>query len=284
MDGRRRVVTSGWNNKEDLHPSVILKSRPPPPPVRCNLKMIVFLRYRYGGCGGNGNNFKTSVNCQKNCGGSVEDPVLGEPSVIRQQRPEQTTPTSARGEAGANETTGLRKRKMKRVRILPKDQGSSTKARGSSRFSSQDLQERSLLFDPDETLNDDDKPENRDILSRTRLRSRTSSGSSDLASSSSGPSINIESIRQSFRRPSRTISNLTSISSLSRGEERAGGPRAEVGRVLHRARKVATKGDSRVDAVMKAPPNMKTGGLVVIKSYCRSESNNTTHYQLSWEL
>ena len=198
--------------------------------------------------------------------------MLGEPSVIRQQRPEQTTPTSARGEAGANETTGLRKRKMKRVRILPKDQGSSTKARGSSRFSSQDLQERSLLFDPDETLNDDDKPENRDILSRTRLRSRTSSGSSDLASSSSGPSINIESIRQSFRRPSRTISNLTALSPglhLARGEEKTGGPRAEGGRVLHRARKVSSKGE-RVDAVMRAPPNMKTGGLVVIKSYCRS--------------
>ena len=222
--------------------------------------------YRYGGCGGNGNNFKTSVNCQKNCGGSAE----GDAESEGEQRPEQTTPSTARGEAGANETTGLRKRKMKRVRILPKD-GLSTKARGSSRFSSQDLQERSLLFDPDEALNDDDKIENRDILSRTRLRSRTSSGSSDLASSSSGPSINIESIRQSFRRPSRTISNLTSISSSSssRSEERTGGPRAEVGRVLHRARKVAAKGD-RVDAVMKAPPNMKTGGLVVIKSYCRS--------------
>ena len=198
--------------------------------------------------------------------------MSGEPSVIRHQRPEQTTPTPARGEAGANETTGLRKRKMKRVRILPKDQGSSTKARGSSRFSSQDLRERSLLFDPDETLNDDDKPENRDILSRTRLRSRTSSGSSDLASSSSGPNINIESIRQSFRRPSRTISNLTALSSpglhLARGEERTGGPRAEGRRALHRSRAVSSKGE-RVDAVMRAPPNMKTGGLVVIKSYCR---------------
>ena len=194
----------------------------------------------------------------------MADDVAAAPLVARHQRP-----GPARGEAGANETTGARKRKMKRVRILPKD-GLSTKARGSSaRFSSQDLQERSLLVDSNETNNNDgsanvpDKSETREVLKRARLRSRTSSGLLDLSSSTSSiPSLSVESIRQSFRRPSRTISNLTSISTsslqlLSRGEDER--------RVLHRAR--TPQGD-RVDAVMKAPPHMK-GGLVVIRSYCR---------------
>ena len=45
IDGPRHVVTSGRHNEEELHrcDDVILKSRLPPPPVRCNLKMIVFL-------------------------------------------------------------------------------------------------------------------------------------------------------------------------------------------------------------------------------------------------
>ena len=43
IDGPRHVVTSGRHNEEELHrcDDVILKSRLPP--VRCNLKMIVFL-------------------------------------------------------------------------------------------------------------------------------------------------------------------------------------------------------------------------------------------------
>ena len=161
---------------------------------------------------------------------------------------------------------------MKRVRISPKE-GHNTKARGGSRFNSQELQERSLLLDSNDADNDDrdsvlDQAETRAVLNRARLRARSSSTDSSSITSSS-PSINFDQIRQSFRRSSRTISNLTSsdLQYLSRdSDEKVKGPRVEVRmRLDHRARKVA--GD-RVDAVMKAPPNMK-GGLVVIRSYCR---------------
>ena len=162
---------------------------------------------------------------------------------------------------------------MKRVRISPKEGHVHTKARGVSRSSSQELQERSLLLDSNDADNDDrdsvlDQAETRAVLNRARLRARSSSTDSSITSSS--PSINFDQIRQSFRRSSRTISNLTSsdLQYLSRGDsdEKVKGPRVEVRmRLDHRARKVV--GD-RVDAVMKAPPNMK-GGLVVIRSYCR---------------
>ena len=161
---------------------------------------------------------------------------------------------------------------MKRVRISPKEGHVHTKARGGSRFSSQELQERSLLLDSNDADNDDrgsvlDQAETRAVLNRARLRARSSSTDSSIPSSS--PSINFDQIRQSFRRSSRTISNLTSsdLQYLGReSDEKVKGPRVEARmRLDHRARKVAGE---RVDAVMKAPPNMK-GGLVVIRSYCR---------------
>ena len=165
---------------------------------------------------------------------------------------------------------------MKRVRISPKDgASSSTKARGGSRFNSQELEERSLLLDSDDTDNDDRdsvlaQAETRATLNRARLRSRTAAADTVITSSSSGgQTVNIENLRQSFRRPARTISNLTSAPAAQQqyprerqDAEKVAGPRVSPGRVLHRARKIA------VDAVMKAPPHMKSG-LVVIRSYCR---------------
>jgi len=138
-----------------------------------------------------------------------------------------------------------------------------------------------LLDSNDEDVDNDqddsvlDQAETRKVLNRARLRSI------GLPSDATQSSINFENIRQSFRRPSRTISNLTSpdLQFLGRqDEEKLKGPRADVRlrskesslvRSDHRARKVSSmKSGDRVDAVMKAPPNMK-GGLVVIRSYCR---------------
>ena len=223
---------------------------------------------RYGGCGGNGNNFKTGANCQKNCGGSLEA-EQGAGRGRGSQRGTQQQPSP--GE------TGLRRRKMKRVRISPKDgASSSTKARGGSRFNSQELEERSLLLDSDDTDNDDRdsvlaQAETRATLNRARLRSRTPAADTVITSSSGSgaQTVNIENLRQSFRRPARTISNLTAAPAAQQqyprerqDAEKVAGPRVSPGRVLHRARKIA------VDAVMKAPPHMKSG-LVVIRSYCR---------------
>ena len=199
--------------------------------------------------------------------------VLGSSKTTKTPSLLSTTSSHHSKEFQTNET-GLRKRKMKRVRISPKEGHVHTKARGGSRFSSQELQERSLLLDSNDEDNDDrdsvlDQAETRAVLNRARLRARSSSTDSSITSSSS-PSINFDQIRQSFRRSSRTISNLTSsdLQYLSRdSDEKVKGPRVETRmRLDHRARKVA--GD-RVDAVMKAPPNMKKGGLVVIRSYCR---------------
>ena len=166
--------------------------------------------------------------------------------------------------------TGLRKRKMKRVRISPKEgPTSSSKARGSVRFNNRELQERSLLLDTNEASEDDrdiDHAETRAVLNRARLRSRASS--TDSGTHSQPTSINFDHLRHSFRRPSRTISNLTSndLQYLSReDDEKVKGPRVEV---RHRARKVTSVSRERVDAVMKAPPHMR-GGLVVIRSFCR---------------
>ena len=159
---------------------------------------------------------------------------------------------------------------MKRVRISPKDGAgpSNSRARG-SRVGSQLLQERSLLLESNDGDNDASvlsQSETRAVLNRARLRSRSTQTEESSASVN-----NVENIRQSWRRPSRTISNLTSadLQLIGRVDEDRVKSQARVRMVpVHKARKVSTVSGERVDAVMKAPPNMK-GGLVVIRSYCR---------------
>jgi len=260
----------------------------------------------------------TGVNCQKNCGGAIEDLVhpkkhITERLVIPTQKPSPpTSATTSRGPASqkvllalADTETGTRKRKMKRVRILPKEKGRSIDTDGlRSRGNkvNQHLQVRTLLIESNDANDASDagdvlaRAKSRAILNRARLRSRMSSSSS-VVSSSTEQSISLDEldIRSSFRRPSRTISNMTAFDLQilgGRGDyEKVKGPRVDLfhpqdkGRGVTRAENrhknsqgggasptkkfsTSSKSGGRVDEVMKAPPHMK-GGLVIIRSYCR---------------
>jgi len=276
-------------------------------------------KFRFSGCGGNGNNFMTGVNCQKNCGGGIEDSMhpkkhITERLVIPTQKPTtSTTSTTSRDTTSTQllvslaDETGPRKRKMKRVRILPKEKGRSIDTDGlRSRGNkvNQHLQVRTLLIESNDANDASDvgdvlaRAKSRAILNRARLRSRMSSSSS-VVSSSTEQSISLDDldIRSSFRRPSRTISNMTAFDLQllgGRGDyEKVKGPRVDLfhpqdkGRTItrtenrhkngpgegqHESRKYSTtstsKSSGRVDEVMKAPPHMR-GGLVIIRSYCR---------------
>lgn len=257
----------------------------------------------------------TGVNCQKNCGGAIEDLMhpkkhITERLVIPTQKPiTSTTSTTSRGTTSTQlllslaDETGPRKRKMKRVRILPKEKGRSIDTDGlRSRGNkvNQHLQVRTLLIEPNDANDASDvgdvlaRAKSRAILNRARLRSRMSSSSS-VVSSSTEQSISLDDIRSSFRRPSRTISNMTAFDLQllgGRGDsEKVKGPRVDLfhpqdkGRTTiraedryknasgggeHESRKFSTtsKSSGRVDEVMAAPPHMR-GGLVIIRSYCR---------------
>jgi hypothetical protein len=195
-------------------------------------------KFRFSGCGGNGNNFMTGENCVKNCGGTIEDqdpPLHAKHITERLVLPtmKTTTTTTVRPTEDA-----ARRRKMKRVKL--------GRGRGPSESRS------------------------RAILNRARLRSRMSSSSS-VVSSSTQQSISQNELElpRSFRRPARMVAHRLNASSTqlpTGGLGRAAG-RGELypPRARHREYLGLTR---RVDEVMRAPPNMK-GGLVVIRSYCR---------------
>lgn len=272
-------------------------------------------KFRFSGCGGNGNNFMTGVNCQKNCGGAIEDLIPPKKHITERlviPTPKTTTFSTSTTTRSSTSTqlllsladeTGPRKRKMKRVRILPKERGRAIDTDGlRSRGNkvNQHLQVRTLLIESNDANDAGDvgdvlaRARSRAVLNRARLRSRMSSSSS-VVSSSTEQSISLDDLdlRSSFRRPSRTISNLTAFDLQllgGRGDyEKVNGPRVDLfhpqdkGRTTnirsdtkyknasaageHEPRK-STKSGGRVDEVMKAPPHMR-GGLVIIRSYCR---------------
>ena len=185
----------------------------------------------------------TGENCVKNCGGLVEDqdpPLHTKHITERLVLPTMKTTTTPKPAA---EDLSLRKRKMKRVKV----------ERGRGKIS---------------------ESRSRAILNRARLRSRMSSSSS-VVSSSTEQSIgqNELEVSRTFRRPARMVgsTNGRNSSSSELGLEThfngVGASRNEL--YPPRARHHDYLGGSRrVDEVMKAPPNMK-GGLVVIRSYCR---------------
>ena len=184
----------------------------------------------------------TGENCVKNCGGLVEDqdpPLHTKHITERLVLPTMKTTTTPKP---AVEDLSLRKRKMKRVKV----------ERGRGKIS---------------------ESRSRAILNRARLRSRMSSSSS-VVSSSTEQSIgqNELEVSRTFRRPARMVGstngqNSTSSLELETHFNGVGGSRNELypARTRHRD---YLGGSQRVDEVMKAPPNMK-GGLVVIRSYCR---------------
>ena len=184
----------------------------------------------------------TGENCVKNCGGLVEDqdpPLHTKHITERLVLPTMKTTTTPKPAA---EDLSLRKRKMKRVKV----------ERGRGKIS---------------------ESRSRAILNRARLRSRMSSSSS-VVSSSTEQSIgqNELEVSRTFRRPARMVGstngrNSTSSSELETHFNGVGATRNELypPRARHRD---YLGGSRRVDEVMKAPPNMK-GGLVVIRSYCR---------------
>jgi len=273
-------------------------------------------KFRFSGCGGNGNNFMTGVNCQKNCGGAIESLIQPKKHITERlviPTPKTTTSststtarftTSTQLLLSLGDETGPRKRKMKRVRILPKERGRSIDTDGlRSRGNkvNQHLQVRTLLIESNDANDASDvgdvfaRARSRAVLNRARLRSRMSSSSS-VVSSSTEQSISLDDLdlRGSFRRPSRTISNLTAFDLQllgGRGDyEKVKGPRVDLFHPQEKGRRFTkednkyknstavekeqrkfsmnSKSGGRVDEVMKAPPHMR-GGLVIIRSYCR---------------
>ena len=179
----------------------------------------------------------TGENCVKNCGGIVEDqepPLHTKHITERLVLPTMKTTTTPKPVA---EDLSLRKRKMKRVKV----------ERGRGKIS---------------------ESRSRAILNRARLRSRMSSSSS-VVSSSTEQSIgqNELEVSRTFRRPARMVGSTNGRNSSSSELETHFSSRNELypPRARHRD---YLGGSRRVDEVMKAPPNMK-GGLVVIRSYCR---------------
>lgn len=184
----------------------------------------------------------TGENCVKNCGGIVEDqepPLLQKHITERLVLPTMKTTTTPKP---ATDDFSLRKRKMKRVKV----------ERGRGKIS---------------------ESRSRAILNRARLRSRMSSSSSVVSSSteqSIGQNNELETVSRAFRRPARMVGSASGRNSSSFEPELnglLGASRNELypPRARHRD---YLGGSRRVDEVMKAPPNMK-GGLVVIRSYCR---------------
>lgn len=201
-------------------------------------------KFRFSGCAGNGNNFLTGQNCIKNCGGILEDDTkegkhISERIVMPTIKPITTSEPE--------ESVGVRKRKMKRVRIRDKVTGQE------SRLADLHSLARSRAS----------------LIARGRLKSRMSSSSS-VVTSSTEQSISQESITLELprvTRPVRTVNNLANFPNSF----------AQINPERH-----------RVDEVVKTPPNMKSG-LVVIRSYCRyppekqsSKCDNNVHLQSTY--